>query len=339
MNGNERMFDVPSCDSCDHPAVIVQDYSGRVLCNKHLAKSVRKKISRELRQQFEIEKGTMTTIFVAISGGKDSAVLLDSLVDILGERRDVRIVAGTVDEGIEGYRPPSLVCAEELCKKLGVEFHTVSYRDLQFMDMDDVVKRLPMVIENDNDAPRMPCAYCGVFRRQGINHLAKQVNADVVALGHNLDDMAQTVLMNMTNGDLERTLRLAPHTTTPLDGMAPRIVPLRWVPEQEIHMYALHRNLPIHHEECPHARGALRWRHRELVARMEEDVPGTRHGLVRAADHIKAMRDQITSLGGSATQLAPPAPCVICGELTSGNQCKACDMRALLGLTFKEDFQ
>ena len=66
----------------------------------------------------------------------------------------------------------------------------------------------------------MPCSYCGVFRRQGINALAKQVNADVVALGHNLDDMAQTVLMNMTNGDIDRTLRLAPHTDAPVDGLA-----------------------------------------------------------------------------------------------------------------------
>ena len=76
-----------------------------------------------------------------------------------------------------------------------------------------------MVIEKDNDAPRMACSYCGVFRRQGINHLAAKVGADVIALGHNLDDMAQTVLMNVANADLERTLRLAPHTATPVDGL------------------------------------------------------------------------------------------------------------------------
>ena len=281
----------------------------------------------------------MTTIFVAISGGKDSAVLLDALVDILGQRRDVNIIAGTVDEGIEGYRPPSLICAQNLCESLGIEFITISYKELQFMDMDVVARRLPMVVEQHNDAPRMPFAYCGVFRRQGINYLAKQVGADIVALGHNLDDMAQTVLMNLTNGDVERTLRLAPHTMTPLDELAPRIVPLRWVPEQEVHLYALHRKLPIHHEECPHARGALRWRQREMVALMERDVPGTRHGLVRAADHIKALRDKISDLGGSASKLNPPNPCVTCGELTSGHQCKACDMRSLLGIEFKEDSQ
>jgi hypothetical protein len=80
------------------------------------------------------------------------------------------------------------------------------------------------------------------FRRQGINALAEQVNADVVALGHNLDDMAQTVLMNMANGDIDRTLRLAPHTDSPVDGLPPRIVPLRWIPEQEIHLLAMHKN-------------------------------------------------------------------------------------------------
>ena len=325
-------FTVLRCDSCDKPAVVEQAYSGRILCGKHLAKSVRKKISKELRAQLPLEKGSHTTILVAVSGGKDSAVLLDVLVDLLGKRPDVTLVAGTVDEGIEGYRPPSITCAASLCERLGVAHHVVTYPDLSFLEMDEVVQRLPMVIEKDNDAPRMPCSYCGVFRRQGINHLAEKVGADVVAFGHNLDDMAQTVLMNMANADIERTLRLAPHTTTPVDGLAPRIVPLRWVPEQEIHLYALHRDLPLHHEECPNARGALRWRHREMVARMEDDVPGTRHGLVRMADQIKQLRDQVVELGGGEARPAPPQPCPRCGSPSSGVQCKACDMRDLLGV-------
>ena len=82
---------------------------------------------------------------------------------------------------------------------------------------------------------KAPCSYCGVFRRQGINHLADRVGADI-ALGHNLDDMAQTIMMNMQNGDLERTLRLAPHTST-FGRHGSKNVP-RWIPEQEIHLYA-----------------------------------------------------------------------------------------------------
>ena len=328
----KELFTVPSCDSCGQPAVVEQAYSGRILCGKHLAKSVRKKISKELRAQLPLNKDRHTTVLVAVSGGKDSAVLLDAIVDLIGKRRDVTVVAGTVDEGIEGYRPPSIDCAASLCERLGVEHHVVTYPELSFVEIDEVVQRLPHMIRKDNDAPRMACSYCGVFRRQGINYLAEKVGADVIALGHNLDDMAQTVLMNMANADIERTLRLAPHTATPVDGLSPRIVPLRWVPEQEVHLYALHRELPMHHEECPNARGALRWRHREMVALMEADVPGTRHGLVRMADQIKGLRNQIVELGGDESRPAPPTPCPRCGSPSSGSQCKACDMRDLLGV-------
>ena len=194
--------------------------------------------------------------------------------------------------------------------------------------MDKVAELIPQMVESNSNASRMPCSYCGVFRRQGINHLAKKVNADIIALGHNLDDMAQTVLMNMSNGDMERTLRLAPHTSTPIDGLPPRIVPLRWIPEQEVHLYAVHKNLPMHHEECPHARGALRWRHREMVAKMEADVPGTRHGLLRMADNIKELRDQVMELGGQSSRPKPPISCPECGSMTSNSQCKACEMRS-----------
>ena len=84
----------------------------------------------------------------------------------------------------------------------------------------------------------------------------------MVALGHNLDDMAQTVLMNLTAGEVERSRRLAPHTERPAEGLAPRIVPLRLIPEQEVHLVSMHRGLPIHNEVCPNAEGALRWRMR-----------------------------------------------------------------------------
>ena len=328
-------FSIPTCDSCSKPAVVQQAYSGRVLCGEHLCQMNRKKISKELRKQLVLKgKGQKTNIFVAISGGKDSAVLLESLVDILGKRPDIEITAGCVDEGIEGYRPPSLECARRLCEKLGVKFLTVPYTELGFVEMDEVARRLPMVTQQNKSASKMPCAYCGVFRRQGINHLAQLANADVIALGHNLDDMAQTVMMNITNGDLERTIRLAPHTARPAEGMAPRIVPLRWIPEQEIHLMAVHKELEIHHEECPHAQGALRWRTRDIVADLERDSPGTRHGLLKMADQIKSMRAQLDeAIGKSSSPMPNPTSCPTCGEMTSSaTECRACQMKVDLGI-------
>ena len=166
------LFDVPSCDKCRNPAIHHQVYSGRMMCGAHLAESVRKKASKALREQLYLPKGEHTTILVAISGGKDSAVLLERIHENLGKRRDVTIVGGCVDEGIEGYRPPSLECARDLCEELGIRFETVSYPELGFKEMDEVVDKIVELKER-----KAPCSYCGVFRRQGINHLANRVNA------------------------------------------------------------------------------------------------------------------------------------------------------------------
>jgi hypothetical protein len=64
-----------------------------------------------------------------------------------------------------------------------------------------------------------------------------------------------------------------------------------------------------------------------MVAQMEADSPGTRHGLLRMADNIKALRHRSPEEG---SKIAPPTPCPACGAMTSGSQCKACDFRALL---------
>ena len=55
-------------------------------------------------------------------------MLLSMMEQIIGSRRDVRLVAGCVDEGIDGYRSPSLECARNLSADLGVEFVS-SYPD------------------------------------------------------------------------------------------------------------------------------------------------------------------------------------------------------------------
>jgi len=313
-----ELFEVPSCDKCRHPAIHHQVYSGRMMCGRHLSESIHKKFAKAIRKQLTIPKNSHLTMLVAISGGKDSAVLLERMVNTLGDRKDVTIVGGCVDEGIKNYRSPSMECARQLCADLGVDFETVSYPELGFKEMDEVVSKL-----DDISDGKSPCSYCGVFRRQGINHLAKRIQADVIALGHNLDDMAQTIMMNIQNGDLERTLRLAPHTSTPIDDLAPRIVPLRWIPEQEIHLYALQKELPIHHEECPHGVGALRFRHRETIAMMETDVPGTRHGMLRMADDVKELNIK------ARKERTPPSACLECKEPCSGEICKACEMRKL----------
>ena len=134
---------------------------------------------------------------IAVSGGKDSTALLFSMHKILSGR-DVELVAITVDEGIAGYRDDTIKAARSIAGQLGVEEHVVSFREEYGYDLDDMVvgKRVA------------PCTFCGVFRKHALNRAAKHLGADRVATGHNLDDEAQSVMMNYLKGDLERLMRL-----------------------------------------------------------------------------------------------------------------------------------
>ena len=323
---------VAQCSRCPKPAILHQEYSGQHYCGQHLGQSIRKRFSKELRNTLVLPKdahhsdGRPFRILACISGGKDSAVLLDLLVDILGKRRDVEIIAGCVDEGIDGYRAPSLECARQLAESLSIEFVTMSYEEMGYERMDEVVLRMPGIGAQHSEAKGlMPCSYCGVFRRQSLNAMAEKVNADVMALGHNLDDMAQSILMNLQKGEIERSVRLAPHTDAPIEGLAPRIVPLRWVPEQEIHAHAIAKGLPIHHGECPHAPGAMRQQSRSIVAALEAQTPGARHGLLHALEQIRELH--------RAANPDPHAEVTKCeegGEITSRQICQSCTMKRWL---------
>ena len=325
-------LDITPCSRCLSDSIIFQEYSGQHLCGKHLSASVRKRTSRELRKQLDLPKdatrddGSPFRILVAISGGKDSAVLLSMMSDIIGKRRDVELVAGCVDEGIDGYRAPSIEYARKLSESIGVRFETLTYQEMGFERMDKVVNMIPGIADRNSEAKGlMPCSYCGVFRRQSLNSLAEKVGADVMALGHNLDDMAQSIIMNLQKGDIDRSVRLAPHTDTPIDGIVPRIVPLRWIPEQEIHAYAIFNKLPIFHGECPHATGAQRQQSRAVIAQLEALTPGARHGLLHSLDQIRFLHGNVHPNSAKYVN-----NCIECGEITSREVCQSCTMKKWL---------
>lgn len=325
-------IDIQTCSRCHSNAIVFQAYSGQHLCGNHLGSSIRKRTSRELRNQLDLPKdatqedGSPFRILVAISGGKDSAVLLSMMSEIIGNRRDVELIAGCVDEGIDGYRAPSMDFARKLAESLGIRFETLSYQEMGYERMDQVVEMIPAIGDRHSEAKGlMPCSYCGVFRRQSLNALAEKLQVNIMALGHNLDDMAQTILMNLQKGEIDRSVRLAPHTDIPIDGIVPRIVPLRWVPEQEIHAHAIFFGLPIHHGECPHASGALRQQSRAVIAQLEDLTPGARHGLLHSLDQIRSLHRDANPNSGHEVR-----NCNKCGQITSRDICQSCSMKKWL---------
>lgn len=300
------------CDRCTAPAVEWVRYSGDHLCRDHFLALVERRAKRSLRTQADLHGGARVAI--GMSGGKDSSTAALLLSEFLRDRRDIELIGITIDEGIASYRPAGIDAAKRLCARLGIEHRVRSYEETVGHRMDEVVAVDPAAI---------PCSYCGPFRRQALNRAARDVEADYMATGLNLDDTAQSILMNVARGDVERLARLGPHDT-PQPGLVPRIQPLRMIPEKEVYLYALLRNLEFHDATCPYAERAQRGRFREILHRLEAESPGTRHAIVSGYD---AMRPLLQSM-------FPPAvltPCARCGEPTANPVCKACELRERIG--------
>lgn len=304
-----------TCDKCGRSAIIYVRYSGARLCEQHFSDFVERRVKHEIREQVDIKGGER--LAVALSGGKDSAVALQLLIKILGQRRDLDFCAITVDEGIQGYRDVSVPLVTSMCRRLGIEHLTVSFRELYGTTMDDVSR----VVRRQS-----ACTYCGVLRRKAMNSAARNWEASHLATGLNLDDTAQSIMMNFARGDVERLARMGPHKRAQ-PGLIPRIQPLRTIPENETLLYAMVNGLEFHHAECPYAPEALRNAYRATLASLEDQFPGTRHSVLRSYEQLRPSLER--SFGPAVLRTCE------CGEPTISDKCKACVLLESLGLHLK----
>ena len=292
-----------TCSACEKEAVTYIRYSDRYLCKEHFMAYVEKRVHKDVRKQ-KLRPGVVA---VALSGGKDSLSALHFMHDIIALHQDKELHAITVDEGITGYRPRSIETAQKHCQLLEVPHHVISFQETMGMTLDNISQQRKELGE---------CSYCGVLRRQCLNLKAKEIGARTIVLGHNLDDVAQSIIMNFVNNDLVRMARMAPHIHVQ-PGLIPRMVPLRTIPEKEVTLYALLRGLDVLEDECPYAVRAKRGLYRDWLAKLENNYPGTRHSILQSYLVLEPIFHEIF----------PPAQlryCRHCNEPSSRDTCRAC---------------
>jgi uncharacterized protein (TIGR00269 family) len=293
------------CSKCKNPAVTFIRYNGTHLCQDHFTQYFEKRVKKEINKQGKLENNTK--IGIAVSGGKDSIVTLHIMKKIFLNRKNVKIIALTVDEGIKDYRDNSIKYVIENCKKLHIDYNIISFKNSIGKTMDDISE-----LKNDIGF----CSYCGVFRRVCLNNLSKKLKISKLVMGHNLDDMSQSIMMNFVNGDIKKFAKLGPHKKIQ-PGLVPRMIPLRLIPEKEINLYAILKKISYHNGECPYSINAYRSIFRDIIDNLEYKNPGTRHSILKSYDTIKDMLIQNYPL----TELNR---CIKCFEPTSQDICKSC---------------
>ncbi len=249
------------------------------------------------------------TIAIALSGGKDSVLTLHALKKYQ-EITDFNLIAISVDEGIEGYRSHGISAAIENAQDLDVELIQKSFKEEENFCLDDIYQDF-----------KSACIPCGVFRRNILNKTAYEIGASKMATGHNLDDEIQSFLMSFARGDTIKFSKYGPKLDVIHPKLVPRIKPLWNTPEKDVGTWAVLNNINIHLDECPYSFLSLRAKIKEFLNVNEDKYPGLKVNIMNSFNKILTFENDIS------TKLNE---CERCGEPTSSNICKACEMKELI---------
>ena len=217
-------------------------------------------------------------VAIGASGGKDSTVLA-SVLKTLNERYDygLDLILLSVDEGIKGYRDDSLETVKRNAVQYDMPLKVVGYDELYGWTMDQVVETI---------GKKGNCTYCGVFRRQALDRGAKMLGIQHVVTGHNADDVAETILMNLLRGDLPRLSRSTSIVTGGAQSDVKRSKPLKYAYEKEIVLYAHHKKLDYFSTECIYSPEAFRGSARSLIKNLEKVRPSAILDIVRSGEDM-----------------------------------------------------
>ncbi|XP_064615086.1 cytoplasmic tRNA 2-thiolation protein 1-like isoform X2 [Liolophura sinensis] len=245
-------------------------------------------------------------VAVGASGGKDSTVLA-YVMKLLNERHDygIKLVLLSVDEGITGYRDDSLETVKRNQQQYDLPLKIVSYEELYGWSMDAIVKQVGL---------KNNCTFCGVFRRQALDRGAMLLKVDKIITGHNADDIAETVIMNVLRGDIAR-LRRCTAITTGTDGALPRCKPFKYTYEKEIVMYAYFKKLDYFSTECIYSPNAYRGHARTYIKDLEAIRPSAIIDIIHSGESLSFKKEVKMPVQGT---------CKSCGYISSNPVCKAC---------------
>jgi uncharacterized protein (TIGR00269 family) len=265
-------------------------------------KQFERRVSRTIRDCGLLKK--REKVLVACSGGKDSGALLFVL-----HKFGFRPEALHINLGIGQHSSAGLQALETLCKGLEVRLHVLDFEQEAGFPFRELALKA-------RKAGVSPCTACGIMKRHILNRKAREMGADRLALGHNLDDAAQTVVMNMLTGSITLGLKLGPLTGGSHEKFVPRIKPLFFSMEKDIIAYCKGMGIAAEGSKCPYSGSALRPQIRAMLDSLEERYPGMKMNIARNLMELKAL-----TKGKTGLELGE---CKKCGEPSLQELCKAC---------------
>lgn len=302
------------CFQCKDKAIIELQHGA--VCEKHFVHYFEDRVFKTIQKYHLLE--SEDKICVACSGGKDSQTVLYLVKKYLQiHRQDItslKVLA--IDEGIKNYRSTTLKDLKKFCKEQQVELKIVEAKKEFKYSLDGSLKKLKIL-----KAKEKPCNICGVWRRYLINKGARDLNCTKLVTGHNLDDEAQAVLMNIFKANTSLSAHLGPISgIKDQELFVRRVKPLYFCPEKEVRLYSIIKKFPVQFIECPYAEEGYRAAIRDMLNDFENKYRGTKQGIINSFLAILPLIKEREI----KTNQKPLKKCKLCGEPANQEVCHAC---------------
>jgi len=298
------------CKNCKLRPVIKFKNTDIQLCRSCFLKYFEKKVRKTIRSHGLIGKGDK--ILVACSGGKDSTSVLYVLRKIIKDRR-IKIEALHINVNLKGYSKKNEENIIKFCKDNDVKLHITSFRK-EFGHsacyVQSILKKKGVGIKS--------CAVCGVLRRYILNREARKLKATKLVTGHNLDDEAQSVMMNFFKNNSELLPRLGPITgVVRHKKFIPRIKPLYFCSEEEVKLYSKLKKFKVVYDACPCGTDSYRNAVKKLLNGFEKKYPDVKYSTISSFMRILPVLKK-------GLRIKEIKICENCGEPCSKDECKVC---------------
>ena len=239
------------------------------------------RVLASVRQQSLIPKGGR--VLVALSGGGDSVALLCLMVELA--RHSELSLVGTVHVNHQ-LRLPAADDDESFCRALAARFELPCV--VETVDVAMLARQERVSVEHAGHRARHQC----------FDRVADQLGATEVALGHTLDDQAETYLLRLLRGA----------GAAGLSAMRPRlgriVRPLLTIRRAALRTYLTSRQMPFVEDSSNLDRRVPRNRVRhDLLPNMERYAPGLVERIARSAEIARADEEWL-GLAASETALS-----------------------------------
>jgi tRNA 2-thiocytidine biosynthesis protein TtcA len=233
-----------------------------------LEKTLLRKVGEAIERFKMIREGDR--VAVALSGGKDSATMLEALL-LLQKRApiDFSVCAFTVEQG--KFLSPIEPMGEYL-RQRGIPWTYV--RDTPSLQLLE-------------DQPDHGCDLCSRYRRRAVYEIAHELGVNVIAFGHTADDFCEALLRNtMFTGKLSAL----PPVTHSRAKEYRLIRPLVFVTEDITRAYAEMRGMPVVPCGCSQRTGTVRRALRDMFAELEREHPYLKENILSAMGNVDTGR-------------------------------------------------